>query len=245
MQLGFRRGGHGRRRHLGGLRLLFPARQQLIHTHLQRGSQLRQGGDVRQAKAAFPLAYRLVRHAQCVCKLLLCHIQRLAAGRHKSAYFFAIHSNASFWCAARCIHNAGPRCLACLLYHTPPGRGNTRPVEALSTQRRAGRAPARPANTCKMQARRGACFYRPSAHGIANERYHKLPWQPNRRHGGFPRFVRQPGAKPFAAAHGRKNSGACFLCSLPVYKAMTAVLLPPEASPAIWGRPRHEKARQP
>ena len=121
LQLGFRRGGHGRRRHLGGLRLLFLARQQLIHTHLQRGSQLRQGGDVRQAKAALPLAYRLVRHAQCVCKLLLCHIQRLAAGRHKSAYFFAIHSNASFWCAARCIHNAGPRCLACLLYHTPPG----------------------------------------------------------------------------------------------------------------------------
>ena len=43
---------------------------------------------------------------------------------------------------------------------------------------------------------------------------------------------------------GRKNSGACFLCNLPVYKAMTAVLLPPEASPAIWGRPQHEKARQ-
>jgi hypothetical protein len=55
----------------------------------------------------------------------------------------------------------------------------------------------------------------------------------------------QPGAKPFAAAHGRKNSGACFLYNLPVYKAMAAVLLPPEASPAIWGRPQHEKARQP
>lgn len=137
---------------------------------------------------ALPLAYRLVRHAQCVCKLLLCHIQRLAAGRHKSAYFFAIHSNASFWCAARCIHNAGPRCLACLLYHTPPGRGNTRPVEALSTQRRAGRAPARPANTCKMQARRGACFYRPSAHGIANERYHKPHGNPIAAMGAFHAF---------------------------------------------------------
>ena len=34
----------------------------------------------------------------------------------------------------------------------------------------------------------------------------------------------QPGAKPFAAAHGRKNSGACFLYNLPVYKAMAAVL---------------------
>lgn len=138
--------------------------------------------------SALPLAYRLVRHAQCVCKLLLCHIQRLAAGRHKSAYFFAIHSNASFWCAARCIHNAGPRCLACLLYHTPPGRGNTRPVEALSTQRRAGRAPARPANTCKMQARRGACFYRPSAHGIANERYHKPHSNPIAAMGAFHAF---------------------------------------------------------
>lgn len=73
------------------------------------------------------------------------------------------------------------------LPHTP-GRGNTRPVEALSTQRRAGRAPARPANTCKMQARRGACFYRPSAHGIANERYHKPHGNPIAAMGAFHAF---------------------------------------------------------